>query len=85
MRAPYYVIFDRNGINRFAKTDKFDLKSGEYCVQMVLEIPDSLFITPPIPVVAVTISQDMLMRTLQAQVKALPEYLDAEVVDHGQG
>lgn len=81
MKAPYFVIFDRHGINRFAKTDKFELKSGEYVVQMILEIPDDLFVKPTIPVVSLTLDREMLVRSLSGQVKALPEYIDAEMVD----
>lgn len=34
MTDAYFVIFNKNGIDRFLKTDRFDLKSGEYAVRM---------------------------------------------------
>lgn len=71
MTKSYYVIFDRNGINRFAKTDAFDLKSGEYVVKMILNIPDALFKTPPMPEVNLTLTPNMLQRSLSANVGAL--------------
>lgn len=67
MKDGYYVIFNRNGIDRFNKTDRFDLKAGEYAVRMEIEVPDEVFVKPAIPVTRVTIPAEYLHRSIDAE------------------
>lgn len=70
MKDSYYVIFNKNGIDRMLKTDRFDLKSGEYAVRMMLEVPDSVFVKPCIPTTYVTIPPESISRTIEAETTA---------------
>lgn len=62
MTDTYYVIFNRHGIDRMLKTDKFTLKAGEHAVQMILEVPDEVFVKPRIPVTRITIDPSQVTR-----------------------
>ncbi|AIE83506.1 hypothetical protein [Fimbriimonas ginsengisoli] len=74
MKDSYYVIFNRRGIDRLLKTDRFDLKSGECVVRMEIEVPDSVFAKPVIPVTRVVIPAESINRTIEAETT-----LDGEV------
>lgn len=64
MKDSYFVIFNRRGIDRFTKTEKFDLKAGEHAVRMEIEVPDEVFVKPTIPTTRVLIPAESLRRTI---------------------
>lgn len=65
MTDSYFVIFNSQGVQRFAKSEKFELKSGEHAVKMTIEVPDEAFAKPQIPVTRVVIPTELLSRTIE--------------------
>lgn len=72
MKDSYYVIFNRKGVDRFCKSDSFILKSGEYAVQMNLEVPDEVFAKPKIPTVKFTLDPEQIQRTIGLETEEPP-------------
>lgn len=70
MKDVYYVIFNRNGIDRFTKTDGFTLRGGEYAQRIDFEVDDALFKKIQIPKVTLRVGQDevSLARTVEPEV-----------------
>lgn len=69
MKDTYYVVFNRNGIDRFLRTDRFELKSGEYAVQCDFEVPDELFAPVSIPKTRIVIPIEAVRRTIEASLE----------------
>lgn len=57
MKDHYYIKFNPDGIQQFYKTDNFRLGPGEHAVRMEIEVPDEIFIKPPIPVTRIAFSK----------------------------
>jgi hypothetical protein len=68
MRATYYVIFNRRGIDRFTKGTGFQLKGGEFVQQVNLEIDDRMFEKVKVPTVTVQVSGENVGRVIEAAV-----------------
>jgi hypothetical protein len=76
MKDFYYVVFNRTGIDRFLKTDRFQLKGGEYAQRIDFEVDDELFKKVQIPKVTLHVGQDQI--TMARSVE--PEVEDARDV-----
>lgn len=70
MKDVYYVVFNRNGIDRFTKTDGFQLRGGEYAQRIDFEVDDALFKKVQIPKVTLRVGQDevSMARTVEPEV-----------------
>ena len=64
MKDGYYVIFNRKGIDRFCKSETFQLKPGEHAVKIMLEVADEVFVKPPIPVTRVIVDPSQVVRNI---------------------
>lgn len=73
MKDHYYIKFSRHGIEEFYKTDKFRLGPGEHAVRMEIEVPDEIFIKPPIPVTRITLNPSQIIRDVGADTTNTPE------------
>lgn len=65
MKANYYVIFNKSGIDRVVMTDRFTLKGGEYAQRVDLEVDDRLFQRVVIPRTLIQIGSDSVARTIE--------------------
>lgn len=73
MKDNYFVIFKRTGIDRLCRSEKFTLKAGEHAVEMVLEVPDEVFIKPDIPVCRIQIDPSQVTRNISAVAEGTEE------------
>ena len=75
MKDTYYVIFNRNRIDRFTRSDSFQLKGGEYAQRIDFEVDDDLFKKVQIPRVSLKVGQDSvsLARSVEADVTGTGE------------
>jgi hypothetical protein len=70
MKDFYYVIFNRRGIDRFVRTDRFQLKGGEFAQRVDFEVDDGLFAKVQIPKVTLHVGRDevTMARSVGAEV-----------------
>lgn len=68
MRASYFVIFNRRGIDRVTRSDSFTLKGGEYAQQVDLVVDDRLFEKVKVPSVTLHVGGDNVARMVEAEV-----------------
>jgi hypothetical protein len=69
MKDSYYVVFNEERIDRFLRSDKFTLNSGEYAVRMEFEVPQEVFAPVHIPTTKVVIPADAVRRTIDIEVQ----------------
>lgn len=67
MKASYYVIFHKSGIDRVVMTDRFTLKGGEYAQRVDLVVDDKLFQKIVIPRTEISIGADSVVRTVKVE------------------
>jgi len=72
VKDTYYVVFDKNGIQRFCKTAGFQLKAGEFAQFVELDVDNALFDPVRVPKV-----------TLRVNAAGVAKVVDAEV-NHGE-
>lgn len=53
-----WVVCTRNAITKTVKTPPVGLKASEYAFKLKIEVPDSIFVKAPVPVVSVTLTPD---------------------------
>lgn len=68
MKGSVFVIFNERGIIRTVKSQRFELKAGEYVTEVILEVPDELFK----PVRAPSIHIEIDPHAIRRPVVALP-------------
>ena len=69
MKDSYFVIFNKTGIVCFAKTQNFQLKSGEHALQVELVVPNEVFINPPIPVTRIVVDPSQVVRQIGVETE----------------
>ena len=75
MKASLYIIINRNGIDRTAKTTNFTLAPGEKAFRLDVEVPPEVFAPTHIPTVTLQINADALMSHVVAEART-PERTD---------
>jgi len=82
MRDTYYLILNKNGVDRMVHKEPTALKSGEFAIKQVVEIPDEAFLPVIIPLVTVQIPTGALLPPVRAlsEKHADPNVIDAEVI-----
>ena len=73
MKARFYVVFDQLGFVQAFKTDRFELRQGQYATQIELDVPDEAFAPLNVPKVTISLPAEALRRTFEAQVEEVPE------------
>jgi hypothetical protein len=78
MKDTYYVIFNRNGIDRWCK-ERFTLKQGEYAQRVELIVDDLLFSPLQVPTVTLHVSALGVARVVEAEVEGEGEPSDIDL------
>lgn len=56
MTETIWVVCTRHAMSRTLKTEPTGLKTSEYAFKLKIDVPDSIFVKSPIPVVTVTLT-----------------------------
>ncbi len=68
MTATYYVIFNKHGIDRFIKTDRCQLKQGEFYQRVDFVVDDALFKPVTVPTVKLCVNSAGVARIIDASI-----------------
>lgn len=60
MISTIHLIFDRNGVQRLAKSDRFELQRGEKVVKVSVTIPDHIFKPAPELTASLTVAPEQV-------------------------
>lgn len=69
MTTAFYVVFDQSGFAGAFKSDKFELRPGQYATRIELNVPDEVFAPVNYPRVVIDVPADALRRTISATVE----------------
>lgn len=73
MKASFYVVIDKTGFVNCYKSDRFELKQGQYATEVEIEVPDEAFAPMNIPKVRIELPANALRRVFEATVEPAAE------------